>query len=83
MISRRRATGRWSFSFLGANQDVPATTARLNIAPSQQVTFQPTEHGTIGGWKQLGRTMVMSVQPAIDLDAAGMGTVFPGRRGGN
>lgn len=46
LISDRQATGRWTFVYLGANQDAWQAGAALGIPVGNSMTWQPDAHGT-------------------------------------
>lgn len=58
MIQKRQATGRWTFSYMGANQDLSVISERLSIPRSNLGTYVSSPGGTMIGFGSLSRSVI-------------------------
>jgi len=56
MIQKRQQTGRWTFSYMGANQDLSDLSKRLNIPKSNVATYTSSGKGTLIGMGALSKS---------------------------
>jgi hypothetical protein len=49
-IRRLTATGRWTFTYLGSNQDLSVVSRDLGIAPGNMASYQASPVGTQAAW---------------------------------
>ncbi len=54
-IQRLTATERWTFTYMGANQDLSVVSDRLNIPVANTASYAATEAGTADAWKRQRR----------------------------
>ena len=55
MIQQRQGTGRWTFAYLGANQDLAKIEASLGIPRRNISAFKSDERGAEDGWTSISR----------------------------
>lgn len=58
MIQKRQKSGRWTFSYMGANQDLSAVSKQLKIPKSNMAVYTSDGHGTQVSFDRLGESMV-------------------------
>ena len=58
IIQKRQAIGRWTFSYMGANQDLSDVSKRLSIPEGNMVAYTSSPEGTAAGFTSLSRSMV-------------------------
>ncbi|HET7713831.1 MAG TPA: hypothetical protein VFK94_06350 [Patescibacteria group bacterium] len=58
LIDKKKASGRWTFLFLGANQDAWATGASMGMTAGQTMTYSPTAGGTRAAMSTASRARV-------------------------
>jgi uncharacterized protein YegL len=51
-IQRLTETGRWTFTYLGANQDLSQVSRDLNIDPGNVAAYQASPAGTAQAWRR-------------------------------
>ncbi|MFA5762662.1 MAG: vWA domain-containing protein [Bacilli bacterium] len=56
MIQKRQQTGRWTFSYMGANQDLSDLSKRLSIPKSNMATYTSSPSGTMIGFSSLSKS---------------------------
>lgn len=71
LIKEMNGTGKWTFTFFGANQDVDAVSAQLNIPKSNAVLFDATSRGV----KKASFTMTMGFNNYYDARRTGKTSV--------
>lgn len=70
-IQRLTATGRWTFTYLGANQDLSQVSQNLGIAPGYVAAYAATPAGTNEAWgRHRARSVAHLESVARDMPAA-------------
>lgn len=54
-IKRLTATERWTFTYLGSNQDLSVVSQRLDIPVANMTSYTSTGEGTADAWERHGR----------------------------
>lgn len=62
MIRSRQKTGRWTFSYMGANQDLSELSSRLHIPKSNTAAYRSSPHGTAISFVSLSKSVVSYLQ---------------------
>jgi hypothetical protein len=55
LIQRLTATERWTFTYLGSNQDLSIVSEHLSIPLTNTSSYASTREGTADGWKRQSR----------------------------
>ena len=58
MIQARQETGRWTFSYMGANQNLSDLSARLHIPKSNTAVYCSSRHGTAVSFTSLSKSVI-------------------------
>ncbi|MFA5762771.1 MAG: vWA domain-containing protein [Bacilli bacterium] len=58
MIRKRQQTSHWTFSYMGANQDLSDLSKRLNIPKSNTATYSSCPSGTMIAFGSLSKSML-------------------------
>jgi hypothetical protein len=58
LIQKRRATGRWTFSYMGANQDLGVIAERMSIPRSNIAAYSADSEGTARSFRSASRSMM-------------------------
>ena len=58
MIQKRRKTGRWTFTYMGANQDLSDLSRRMSIPKSNMAAYTSSRRGTQVSFNRLSESVV-------------------------
>ncbi len=65
MMKKRMASGRWTFAYMGANQDLSNISMRLGIPRSNVASFTPDSKGTRESFRVLANSVATFVTASL------------------